>query len=241
MRIGMAIRRLRRRRGSRQVDLAEVAGVSHDTVSRIERGQLDGVAHGTLRRVCAPLGATFSIEVRWRGGALDRLLDERHAHLAGQATKRLRALGWQAQVEVSYAHFGERGAIDLLGWYEHLGVLVVAELKTELTSIEETLRTHDAKVRLAPRVARERFGWRAGRVGRILILLESTSNRRRVERQAEVLRAALPMRGPAVSEWLRRPSAPMAGLLFLPLADEVRTARAVATSHRVQAPAARKS
>jgi hypothetical protein len=163
------------------------------------------------------------------------LLDERHAQLAGRSTERLRGLGWHVQPEVSYSHFGERGSIDLLGWREAFATLVVVELKTELASIEETLRTHDTKVRLAPQVVRERFGWRAGRVGRLLILLESTSNRRRVERQARVLQAALPIRGSAVTEWLRRPSAPLAGLLFLPLADDLRPAQRVATSQRVQA------
>jgi len=233
VRIGLAVRALRRRRSWRQVDLAAAAGVGHDTVSRVERGRLDGVPHGTLRRLCGELGATVSIEVRWRGGALDRLLDERHALLCGRLAERLSAMGWQVQLEVSFAHFGERGAIDLLGWSEPTGTLLVTEVKTELTSIEATLRSHDAKVRLGPKVARERFGWRVGRIGRLLVLLESTSNRRRVQRHAHVLAAALPVRGSAVTEWLRVPSTPLAGLWFLPLADEVRVAQGVATSHRV--------
>lgn len=237
VRVGLAVRQLRRRKAWRQVDLAAAAGVGHDTISRLERGQLDGLPHGTLRRICTELGAAVSIELRWRGGALDRLLDERHALLCGRLAKRLTALGWELQLEVSFAHFGERGAIDLLGWHSTARSLLIAEIKSELTSIEEMLRTHDAKVRLGPRVARERFGWPAGRVGRLLVLLDSTSNRRRVERQAHLLDAALPLRGSAVSEWLRRPSAPLAGLLFLPLADEGRLTRAVAGTHRVRAAA----
>jgi hypothetical protein len=55
--------------------------------------------------------------------------------------------------------FGERGSIDLLAWHESSRTLLVIELKTELTSVEETLRRHDSKVRLAPGIARERFGW----------------------------------------------------------------------------------
>lgn len=218
------------------MDLAQAAGLGHDTVSRIERGQLDGVPHGTLRRVCAQLGATVSIDLRWRGGALDRLLDERHALVCGHAAERLTALGWQVNVEVSYAHFGERGSIDLLAWHAPSAALVISEIKTELTSIEELLRTHDAKVRLGPGIARERFGWRVAIVGRLVVLPESTSNRRRVARQAHLLDAALPARGGSVSEWLRRPSGSFAGLWFLSLADEVRLRGAPATSQRVRQP-----
>ena len=233
-RFGSAVRQLRRRRRWRQVDLAAAAGVSHDTVSRIERGRLDGVSHGTLQRVCGALGAVMSVELRWRGGAVDRLLDERHSALAGRMAERLGAHDWQVHPEASYSHFGERGSIDLLAWHATSSALLVVEIKTELTSIEETLRKHDAKVRLGPVIARERYGWAARSVARLLVVVDSTSNRRRVERQAALLAAVLPVRGRSVREWLGRPSGPLAGLLFLPLADEVRVKQAPATSHRIR-------
>ena len=128
----------------------------------MELGRLDGVAIGTLRRVVEGLDASLVIDVRWRGGALDRLLDERHAALAATVATILRTDGWHVEVEVSYSRYGERGSIDLLAWQASSRTLLVVEIKSELTSIEETLRKHDQKVRLAPAVAAERFGWRPG-------------------------------------------------------------------------------
>jgi hypothetical protein len=52
-------------------------------------------------------------------------------------------------------------------------MLLVIELKSELTSVEETLRRLDVKVRLATRVAGERFGWRAVAAARLLVLPSS--------------------------------------------------------------------
>ena len=40
--------------------------------------------------------------VQWRGGDLDRLLDEAHAGLVERVAQLLRRLGWQVLVEVSY-------------------------------------------------------------------------------------------------------------------------------------------
>jgi transcriptional regulator with XRE-family HTH domain len=236
VRLGRAIRALRRRRGWRQIDLADAAGVSHDTVSRVENGRLAGLLFGTVDRIATALGATIMVDLRWRGGALDRLLDERHATLGGAMTRRLRRRGWEIQAEVSYSHYGERGSIDLLGWHAASGSLMVIELKTQLASIEETLRKHDEKVRLAPRIAWDRFGWRARQLGRLLVLPAENTARRRVARTSDVLDVALPARGAVINEWLARPVGSLSGLLFVPLADEVRTKQRRATPHRVRVP-----
>ena len=74
--------------------------------------------------------------------------------------------------------YGERGSIDLLAWHEASRTLLVIEFKTELTSIEETLRRHDSKVRLAPGIARERFGWDPAVDARLLVLPEDRTARR---------------------------------------------------------------
>lgn len=221
-RVGRAVRALRRRRGLRQSDVAEAAGVVHDTVSRIELGRLDGVTLGTLRQVLRVVGAGMRIEVLWRGAALDRLLDERHAALVGAAAKRLGRAAWEVEAEVSFAVYGERGAIDLLGWHAASRSLLVVEVKTELVSVEETLRRLDAKARLARRIAAERFGWRPQSVARLLVLPAGSVERARVARNAAVLDIAFPMRGSAVRRWLAQPNGATSGLVFLPLADEVR-------------------
>jgi transcriptional regulator with XRE-family HTH domain len=198
----------------RQVDLGAVAGLSQELISRIELGYADATSLRVLRSIAQALGATVRVELRWRGASLDRLLDEGHAVLSGVTAARLRRLGWQVEVEATYAHFGERGSIDLLAWRPP-GYVLVVELKTELASIEQTFRRLDEKVRLAPLIARDRFGWTCDQVSRLVVMSEDRTSRRRVARHEAVIDAVLPMRGSSVRRWLRAPTQRMAGLLFM--------------------------
>ncbi|OGN86578.1 MAG: hypothetical protein A2X23_09605 [Chloroflexi bacterium GWC2_73_18] len=232
--VGASLRALRRRRAWRQADLERATGVSRSAVSLMELGRLDGVAIGTLRRVVEGLDASLVIDVRWRGGALDRLLDERHAALAATVATILRTDGWHVEVEVSYSRYGERGSIDLLAWQASSRTLLVVEIKSELTSIEETLRKHDQKVRLAPAVAAERFGWRPAAVGRLLVLPAGTAARRRVARHASLFDAALPVRGRALRTWIRDPRGPLSGLWFVPDSSQAGVKRDRTTPQRVR-------
>lgn len=216
IKVGRIVRALRQRQGWRQVDLAQAAGVSQPVVSRLEAGHLRSLPVGTVEAILEALGARCRFEVSWRGGESDRLLDHRHASLVGEVIRRLERLGWEAQVEVSFSVYGERGSIDVLAWHPAGRALLVVEVKTELTSVEETLRKLDAKVRRAGQSAVDRFSARPTVIGRLLVLPDVTTARRRVARAASVLDVALPMRGSAVAEWLRRPVGGVAGLLFLP-------------------------
>lgn len=128
----------------------------------------------------------------------------------------LRRLGWRADVEVSYSRFGERGSIDILAVRPGAGIALVVEIKSELVAVEGTLRPMDAKTRLAPSIVFDRFGWRPLVVGRLLVLPDISTSRRRVQSHAHTLESALPRRGPAVARWLRQPDGQFAGLLFLP-------------------------
>ena len=215
VRAGRLIRALRLRLGWRQRDLGERAGVSQQEVSVLERGHLDAVPMRTVRTVLRALDASGHLDIRWRGGALDRLLDERHATLVGECVTWLMDAGWQTQVEVTYSIYGERGSIDVLGWHPAANILLIVEVKSELTSIEATLRKHDEKCRLAPRVARERFDWRSGASARLLVATSDRTTRRRVQRAASVLDAAYPMRGGVARTWLRAPTASPVGILML--------------------------
>lgn len=216
VRIGRLLRLLRQHQARRQTDVALAAGLSQPQVSRLEAGRLEGVPLRRLRAVAQALGAEVVVALRWRGGELDRLADEGHATLVGAAIRVLEAAGWVVQPEVSYSVFGERGSIDILAWHPAARVLLVVEVKTELTSIEETLRRHDAKVRLAAGIAQERFGWDPRLVARLLVLPATSTARRRVRRHELVLDRAYPDRGLLVRRWLRDPSSPFSGLLFVP-------------------------
>ncbi|MBF6606002.1 MAG: helix-turn-helix domain-containing protein [Chloroflexi bacterium] len=215
-RFGAALRALRRRRRWRQVDLAAAAGSSQPVISTIEAGRLDETTVATVRAVAAALDATIMIELRWRGAALDRLLDERHAQLNGRLATMLARSGWRVEPEVSYSRFGERGSIDLLAWHEQTAALLVIEVKSELVSVEATLRKLDEKFRLGPSIVRERDERRVRTVGRLLALPSTTTSRRHLARHAALMDRALPDRGTAVRAWLRRPTGPFAGVIFVP-------------------------
>jgi len=227
IRVGRLIWALRRRLGLRQSDLAVKSGVSQQEISLFERGHLDAAPLRKVRAVLRAVDASGELEVRWRGGALDRLLDERHAAVLGVIAALLTTEGWQVLPEVSYSVYGERGSIDLLAWHAESRTLLVVEVKSELTSLEATLRKHDEKVRLAAGIARERFGMEAQAVGRLLVLPEERTARRHVAKAAAVLDRAYPVRGREVRLWLSAPVGSLRGLLFLPGTTRGSTSRRV--------------
>jgi transcriptional regulator with XRE-family HTH domain len=237
LQLGASLRALRRRRSWRQSDLAAAAGVSQTLVSSIERGHLDGVAIATLRRVMAGLDAKLELGVRWRGGSLDCVVDERHASLVGRVVEILRSVGWLVRVEASYAHYGERGSVDVLGLHEITRTLLVVEVKSELTSIEATLRKLDEKARLAGVLARD-SGWRADRTARLIVLPATTTARRAVVRHGAVLDVAAPLRGGAFRAWLNRPAGQVSGLLFVADTTLAPGKHRKSAPHRVRIPRA---
>jgi transcriptional regulator with XRE-family HTH domain len=216
VRLGRALRALRLRMGLRQVDVAERAGVSQSAVSLAEQGHLDRLSIHSVRTLFGVVGGRFEGVVSWRGGELDRILDENHARLVTAIVRRLRRLGWVAEVEVTYSEYGERGSIDVLAGDSRSRVALVVEVKSDLVGVESTARKMDEKERLARRkLVRERFGWEPSVVGRLLVLPSTHTSRRKVGRFAEVLDVVVPDRGAAVAGWLRRPSGRLRGLIFV--------------------------
>jgi transcriptional regulator with XRE-family HTH domain len=212
--LGLVLRALRRRRGWRQADVASRATTSQATISRAERGHLETLSVRALRSICAALEVKLDLLPRWRGAELDRLLDEDHAALVGAIAAILERLGWTVAVEVTYSRYGERGSIDILAGQRSRRAVVVIEVKTQLVSIEETARRLDQKSRLGADVARERFGWDAASVSRILVLPDRWPERRRAVRHASLLHLLFPVQGRAVRAWLRSPAERIQGLWF---------------------------
>jgi hypothetical protein len=124
-------------------------------------------------------------------------------------------MGWEVHVEVTYSDYGDRGSIDILAWHPHSRVLLVVEIKTDLAGVEGVLRKLDEKVRVAPKAARERYGWQPLAVSRLLVITDTSTIRRRVQRHSEVFDQAFPTRGRSVARWLRSPSGSVAALWFL--------------------------
>jgi transcriptional regulator with XRE-family HTH domain len=234
VRIGRVVRALRRRKGWRQLDLALAAGCSQTLISLIERGHIDELTLRTLRRVLAALEVRSIVDLSWRGAALDRMLDETHSGVVGTVAAHLRKLGWLVEIEVTYSEFGERGSIDVFAFHEATGTLLVIEVKTDLPSTEATLRKLDEKERLAPDIARKRFGWRARSVARIVVMPDTSTLRRRIARHSDVFDPSLPGRGNAIRSWLRAPSGPMSGLWFVSVCNGGAGRRAQIAPSRVR-------
>ena len=165
------------------------------------------------------LGARFEQRILWQGEALDRLLDADHAALVERVVSWLRGEGWEVVPEATFAIHGERGSIDVLAYHPETGALLVVEVKSTMPDVQGTLSGVDRKARLAPALARER-GWRVTCVGRLLVLPEDRTARRRVARHDATFAATLPDRNREVRRWVGDPAGDLRGLLFLSGANQ---------------------
>jgi transcriptional regulator with XRE-family HTH domain len=208
------LRAVRLRRRLRQVDVAAAVGVSHATVSLVERGHCRKLSLDTIRRIGAALDVRVEVAARWRGGDADRLLNRGHSLLADSFASFMASLvDWVAEPEVSFSIYGERGIIDELAWHPATGHLLVIELKTEFVDINELLGTLDRKVRLARTVAAGR-GWPARRVSYWVIASASRTNRRHAAQHAALLRGRLRLDGRQFRTFLHNPTEATTGLAF---------------------------
>ncbi len=191
------------------------ARVSQQTVSVIELGRLDEVDLATLRRVAVALDASLELQPRWRGPELPRLLDADHAALVDTVLAALHATGWETVAEWTFNHFGERGAIDVLGWRGDARALLVIEVKSRVVEVGQLLAGVDRKVRVATRLLPDERGWRPRTVGGVVVLPGDAAAYALVRRHAAVFDSAFPARTVAVRRWLHHPAAPLRGLWFL--------------------------
>jgi hypothetical protein len=182
----------------------------------------------SVRRVLHALDADGEISVRWGApGDLERLLDRDHALLVRTWAEMHRRHGWEVWPEASYSIYGERGRIDLLVFHPPTGTLEVAEMKTGIWDLQETLGRLDAKVRLARGVAAER-GWEVRTVVGALVIAEGRTARRRIAEHL-VLFGGYELRGGAARAFVRHPRAGARGLLAfvsLPNSNQDRLRRA---------------
>ena len=219
LRFGSVLRAVRKRRGLAQIDLARLAGVSHGTISLIERGHCDRLSLATLRKVASAVDVRAELVARWRGGELDRLLSRRHSMLGESFAAFVLSQGhWILEAEVSFSVFGERGVVDQLAWHPATAHLLVVELKTALVDVNELLGALDRKRRLARVIATER-GWRPVRVSVWLIVLDTHTNRRHVGDHRLLLRSRLALDGRQLRSFLARPLDATSGLAFWPFAN----------------------
>jgi hypothetical protein len=216
------------------VDLAAAAGTSRTMVWRLEVGRGDELTLRLVDAIVRAVSARLDLHLSWNGEALDRLLDADHASLVDAVATELRSLGWEVVVEATFNIRGERGSIDVLAFHPPSGTVLVIEVKSVVPDVQATLLVIDRKTRLAREIARQR-GWPVRGVGRVLVLAEGRTTRRRVAAHDVTFATAFPDRTAAVRRWIRAPdpSRPFSGLWFL--AD----ARRVSARQRVRAHASR--
>ena len=231
--IGRLLRELRVRLGWPQAVVAERAAISRSAYSEIERGRLEGVPIGKLRRVAAVLEVRLTVEPRWRGAGVDRVMSSRHASMADAVVKVLGRAAWEVRPEVSFNYYGERGVVDLVAWHAESRTLLLVELKTELVDLNELLAVTDRRRRLAARIA-EPLGWTPRLVGEWVVVAESRTNRRRLAAVRSSIRAALPDDGHALAAWLVRPVGSIAALSFLADSNEAGESQRFAPRLRVR-------
>ncbi|MBI2781666.1 MAG: helix-turn-helix domain-containing protein [Chloroflexi bacterium] len=214
VRIGLSIRALRRRRAWTQAELGRRCGCSASEVSRVERGAVSTLTVRRLDRIVDALGARLTVRVLWRGEDLDRLLDRDHAAMVEVSLRALAGEGWVAFPEVTFHVAGERGSIDILAWHPVARAVLVIEIKSAVPDVQATLYGIDRKARLGPVLAWDR-GWDPVATGRVLVLPDDRTSRRRVDRHSATFDRALPARTAAVKRWIASPSHDLAGVLFL--------------------------
>ena len=213
--VAALFRAVRLRRGWRQEDVALRTSVDQTTVSLIERGLFGHLTLAKLRQVASVLEVHLPLEPRWRGGNSARLLDGAHARLVELAVRSLRAAGWAVTVEYTFNHYGERGSVDVIGWHQTTGTLVIIEVKSRLLDVQDLFSTLDRKTRVVPPLLARERGWRATAVGRLVVLPGTSGQRKAVARHEAVFAATLPARSPEVTRWLRHPRGALAGLWFV--------------------------
>jgi transcriptional regulator with XRE-family HTH domain len=212
-RVGRVVRAVRRRQRLTQRAIADRAGVSQPTISRIEAGHVDTLTLRQLERICAVLDLSLDLVPRWRGADLDRLVNARHAELHERVARTFarRWPEWQLAPEVSFSIYGERGVIDILAWCPQHRALLVIELKTAIVDPNELAGTVDRKRRLARKIAKDR-GWDAQTIGVWVIVEQGRTNRRHLRAHEVFLRNAFPHGAARVREWLLGPTGSLSAI-----------------------------
>ncbi|HET7494299.1 MAG TPA: helix-turn-helix transcriptional regulator [Candidatus Limnocylindrales bacterium] len=205
--------------------VAKRAGLSQAAYSRAERGQISGMTLDTLERIVDALGGRLAIDIRYRGGLGDRLIDAAHAALVDYVVGILRRRGWLAELEYSFNVFGDRGSVDILAWHAATRTLLIVEVKSRFTDLQAMLLALARKLRVVPDAVRRDRSWDPDRVGRIVVAYGTAENRTVVQRHAAMFDTALPARAIEIRRWLRSPTTAISGVWLV--SDDVRASRSV--------------
>jgi transcriptional regulator with XRE-family HTH domain len=214
-RFGRLVRAIRTSNGETQAAVARRAGISQTVYSRAERGHAAELKLSALERIAMALDANLIIDLRYQGGLADRLIDRAHASIVEVVIAALRRAGWDIVVEFSFNVFGERGSVDILGWHAATRTLLIIEVKSRFTDLQDMLLSLGRKLRLVPDEVRRELDWDPIAVGRIVVAPGTTENRNVINRHRATFDTALPAQATAIRRWIRAPHGPIAGVWLL--------------------------
>jgi transcriptional regulator with XRE-family HTH domain len=173
--IGAEIRRARTSAGLSQAAVGRAAGVCHSTVSRIERGRLQGVSIDVLCRTCAAVG--LDLVVRAYPDA-DPVRDAAHVGLLERLRRRLPAeTRWRTEVPLPIP--GDRRAWDAI--IDHGGTVTAVEAETRLADLQAVER----------RIALK--GRDGGSTRMVILVADTAANRAALAVGREALRHDYPL------------------------------------------------
>ena len=195
-----------------QAAVAKRAGISQPVYSRAERGQIANLKVSTMEAIASALDADLILDLRYGAGRIDRLIDRAHAALVEHVLRHLRSAGWDVVIEFSFNVYGERGSVDLLAWHAATRTLLIVEVKSRMTDLQDMLLSLGRKLRLVPDEVRRQIGWDAVAVGRIVVAPGTTESRAVLQRHRSMFDVSLPYRAMEIRRWLRTPRGPISGV-----------------------------
>jgi transcriptional regulator with XRE-family HTH domain len=211
--LGRLFRLLRVRKGWRQEDAAGRARVSRKVVQKIEHGDVGHTSLDLVRRYGNAFDLRVDLLVGGRGGDLARTVDEEHALIVERIAGLVTDSGWVVEPEASFNHYGDRGRVDLLAYHAAIGTLLIVEVKTVFTDLQEMFGSMNIKLRVAPHIARDR-GWQVRQTGSLLAVASSAVSLKIVRRHATLF-APFASTTAQVRQWIRRPVADARMLLWV--------------------------
>jgi transcriptional regulator with XRE-family HTH domain len=187
LQIGAIVRDLRRLIGWTQRELASRARVSQSLVSAIENGRLANASISTVSRLLEAMGSRLILDAtRPQVADRERQRDAGHVRCVTYVVRRLVTAGWQVATEVEIGAGRTRGWIDILAFHPGLRLVLVIEVKTELSdfgALERQVGWYEREAWAAGR----RLGWRASTVHSAVLLLASEA----VDARLRDLRASI--------------------------------------------------